>query len=72
MDWNFTANGPAELAAIGNSLLRASKQGFLDEQIQMTRLIESLSAAPIWQLPLRVRHTGEHGVPDFQLQPNGC
>jgi hypothetical protein len=68
MNWNFTANTPAELASIGDALFTARKQKFLDEQVQMTRLLEALPFKSILQFPVRVRHTGEDGVPDFQLE----
>ena len=68
MKWTFTANSPAELASIGHALFNASKQNVLDEQVQMTRLLESLASASIEQFPVRVRRTGEVGVPDFQLE----
>ncbi len=71
MDWNFTANTPTELAHIGKALFNASKQKHLDEQVQMTRLLEALSTSPVLQFPVRIRHTGENGTPDFQLESGG-
>lgn len=71
MKWDFTFDSPNELAKIGKKLLKASKQKFLDEQLQMTRLLESMSSTCIFQFPVRVRHTGEYGVPDFQIESGG-
>lgn len=67
MEWDFTAHAPTELASIRQSLFNASKQNVLDEQVQMTRLLESLARTSFLQYPVRVRHTGEKGVPDFQM-----
>ena len=47
MEWNFIAKNPDELASIGNALFTASKQKHLDEQVQMTRLLEAVSALSI-------------------------
>lgn len=71
MDWSFTANTSTELAHIGKALFNASKQKHLDEQMQMARLLEALSTTPVLQYPVRVRHTGETGTPDFQLESGG-
>jgi hypothetical protein len=71
MNWNFTANSPDELAKIGHKLLNAARQSFLDEQWQMTRLLETMSLASIFEFPVRVRHTGVEGVPDFQVESGG-
>src|SRR2546425_9498485 len=68
MNWNFIANTPVELASIGHALFNATKQKFLDEQLQMTRLLEALSSSTIVRFPVRVRHTGEDGVPDFRVK----
>lgn len=71
MDWNFIANNPDELASIGNALFTASKLKHLDEQVQMTRLLEAVPVSSILQFPVRVRHSGEKEVPDFQLESGG-
>jgi hypothetical protein len=71
MNWNFTATTPDELANVGKSLLIASKQKHLDEQLQMTRLLEALSAMSILQFPVRVQNAGERGTPDFQVESAG-
>lgn len=71
MEWNFTANSSEELAKIGDKLLNASRQTFLDEQWQLSRLLEALSSKSIFKFPVRVRHTGEQGVPDFQIDSGG-
>jgi len=69
--WDFIANSPEELAKVGNELLKASKQNFLDEQVQMSRFLESMSSSSIFQYPVRVQHTGECEVPDFQIESGG-
>src|SRR5437899_6202827 len=71
MDRDFTATSPEELAKIGDALFKARTQKHLDEQVQMTRLLEALAETSILQFPLRVRHTGERDVPDFQLESCG-
>jgi hypothetical protein len=71
MNWNFTANSPDELANIGHKLLNAAKQTFLDEQWQMSQLLKAMSSASIFEFPVRVRHTGVRGVPDFQIESGG-
>jgi hypothetical protein len=71
MNWQFTARSPAELAKIGKALFNASKQNVLDEQVQMTRLLESLARTEILHYPIRVCHTGINSVPDFQLESGG-
>jgi hypothetical protein len=68
MNWDFTANTPVELASIGHALFNATNQKFLDEQIQMTHLLEALASTSSVQFPVRVRHSGQDGVPDFQLE----
>src|SRR2546427_41894 len=68
MNWNFTANTVGELASIGNALFNSKKQKFLDEQVQMTRLLEALSSTSMVQFPVGVRHTGEDGVPDCRVE----
>jgi hypothetical protein len=64
----FNASNPEELGRIGESLLKARKQNALDEQVQMTRLLEQLANTDILQYPISVLYTGENAVPDFQLQ----
>lgn len=71
MDWDFTANTPEELSKIGKALLHATKRKYLDEQVQMTRLLEALSQQSILQFPVRARHRGEVGSPDYQLETGG-
>ena len=71
LNWDFTADSTDELAKVGKKLLKASKQKFLDEQLQMTRLLEFVSSTCIFQFPVRLRHTGEMGVPDFQIESGG-
>src|SRR6185369_15149445 len=68
MNWNYIANSSVELANIGHALFKATKQKFLDEQVQMTRLLEALSSSTIVRFPVRVRHAGEDGVPDFRVE----
>jgi hypothetical protein len=68
VDWPYQANTDVELANIGSQLFTATKQNFLDEQVQMTRLLEALAPTSVVQFPIRVRHTGDGGVPDFQLE----
>lgn len=68
MALDFSAHTPAELANIRQSLFTASKQNALDEQVQMTRLLESLAHTQVLQYPTRVRHTGNNSVPDFQME----
>jgi hypothetical protein len=68
VDWHYEANTPAELASIGERLFTAKEQKFLDEQVQMTRLLAVLASTVFVQFPVRVRHTGNCGVPDFQLE----
>ncbi|HEV2331057.1 MAG TPA: hypothetical protein VGY56_19925 [Verrucomicrobiae bacterium] len=69
--WDFTANSSDELAKVGTKLLKARNQNFLDEQVQMTRFLEAASSSQIFQYPVRVRHEGEVGVPDFQIKSGG-
>ena len=71
MIWDFSANSPKELATIGTKLLRPLRPTFRDEQWQMSRLLEALSSTSLFQFPLRVRHTGEKGVPDYQVESDG-
>ena len=71
MGWNFTANRSDELANIGKSLLKAFKQKHLDEQVQMTRLLEALSSTSFLRFPVRIRYAGETGTPDFQIESGG-
>ena len=68
MNWQFTARSSAELAKIGKALFNASKQNVLDEQVQMTRLLESLARTEILTYPVSINHTGINSVPDFQLE----
>src|SRR5712664_1614622 len=68
MDWQFTAQSGAELAEMGDVLFNASKQNVLDEQVQMTRLLESIARTQILQHPMSLSHTGISSVPDFQLE----
>ena len=68
MNWDFTANSPDELAKVDSKLLNASRQSLLDEQVQMSRLLEAISSVSIFEFPVRVRHTGANGVPDFQVE----
>ena len=68
MNWDFIANTPSELAKIGNLLIKARRSAFLYEQWQMSRLIEAASSASIFEFPFHIRHTGEKGVPDFQIK----
>ena len=68
MNQEFAAHGPDELCKIGKALFNASKQNVLDEQVQMTRLLESLAKTEILQYPFTARHTGTDSVPDFQLK----
>lgn len=70
-NWDFIANTPVELANIGKRLFSASKQKHLDEQVQMTRLLEALSATSVVQFPVRVRYAGERETPDCQLESDG-
>lgn len=70
-EWDFTANSPDELAKIGDKLLTASRQAFINEQWQMSRFLEAMSSSSIFQFPVQVRHTGIKGVPDFQVESNG-
>src|ERR1035441_1619878 len=65
---DFIANSPADLANIGKNLLKASKRKFLEEQWQMSRFLEAMSSSSIFKFPVRVRHTGVRGVPDFQVE----
>ena len=37
----------------------------------MSRLLEAMSVASIFEFPLKVRHTGVGGVPDFQVESGG-
>lgn len=71
MDWNCNANTPDDLTSIGNSLFRGPKQKHLDEQVQMTRLLETLSKTSIPQYPFRIRYSGESGAPDFHIESGG-
>ena len=71
MNWDFTAYSPDELAKIDNKLLNASRQTFLAQQWQMSRFLEVMSSSSIFQFPVRVRHTGTKGVPDFQVESGG-
>lgn len=72
MNWDFIAQTPEDLAKIGKVLLKARKQKYLDEQIQMTRLLETSAKAPFLHFPFCVRHAGENEVPDFQLLSGNC
>lgn len=67
MKWDFTAECSETLAAIGNSLLQGPTQKALDEQLQLTRLLERLAQHIILQFPVRVKHT-HTARPDFQLE----
>ena len=53
---------------MGTVLFKAHKQNVLDEQVQMTRLLESLARTEILQYPVCITHTGITAVPDFQLE----
>jgi len=68
MTWDFIAKTAQELAEIGEALLKARNQKDLDEQVQMTRLLEAVAMTSILKFPVRVRHTGSSEVPDFQLE----
>jgi hypothetical protein len=65
---DFIAHSAAELAAVGNALLNPKDQNTLDEQLQMTRLLEALATTNLMEFPLSIKHTGPKAVPDFQLQ----
>lgn len=72
MKWDFIANSPDELAKVGKNLLNnETRQTFLDEQWQMSRLLEAMSSESIFEYPLKVRHTGGESVPDFQVESGG-
>ena len=68
MKWDFTAGSPEQLAKVGRKLFTATKQKFLDEQLQMTRFLEAMSLSSMLEFPVQVRHTGENAVPDFQIE----
>ena len=70
-EWHFTANISEELARIGDVLFIGPKQKNLDEQVQMTRLLEAMATASILHFPIRVRYAGERETPDFQLESGG-
>lgn len=67
MTWDFTAESPETLAAIGRHLLKGRTQKALDEQLQLTRLIETLAPQSILRYPVRVKHM-HTARPDFHLE----
>ena len=69
--WNFIAKSPDELAKIGDKLITATRQAHLNEQWQMSRFLEAMSSSSIFRFPVRVRHIGVKGVPDFQVESDG-
>jgi hypothetical protein len=70
-EWDFTADSSDELAKIGNKLVKASRPTFRNEQWQMSRFLKAMSSSSIFRFPVRVRHTGIKGVPDFQVESDG-
>ena len=68
MTWDYIAESAADLLGIGDTLLSVRNQNGLDEQLQMTRLLESLVGVTILRYPVNVRHTGARGAPDFGLR----
>ncbi len=68
MNWQFIALNSSKLASIGTALFKATSQNVLDEQVQMTRLLESLARTQILKYPVSVIHSGTNSVPDFQLE----
>ena len=44
MEWDYIAESPEALAAIGEKLLKGPTKKALDEQLQLTRLLEGLNA----------------------------
>jgi hypothetical protein len=67
MTWEFTANSPDELAQVRQSLPQRAKPTVAGELFPMRFLLEALAQTEVPAFPFIARHTGEHGVPDFQL-----
>ncbi len=66
MEWDYKAESAKALSGIRHQLLKGPTQKALDEQLQLTRLLESLAQHAILKYPVRVKHT-HSARPDFQL-----
>jgi hypothetical protein len=63
---DFVAKSRQELLAIGTSLFKGPCQNCLDEQIQMSYLLNALAGTSLVQFPVRVWQT--HDTPDFHME----
>jgi hypothetical protein len=69
--WEFTAETPEQLTKVRQYLPKRAKATVAGELFQMVWLLQSLAKTDLLAYPFKARHTGENGVPDFQLE-SGC